>query len=182
MTAADAEGAFLPPDRVVFVRQGMLVARRLALAGKALTGDPVTLAARIGVDGRARAAFAVTGAGLVAYRAGGEGAHQLTWVDRTGKVVGVAGERERNEVSSPELAPDGRRVATMRVVQGNGDIWRRDLVRGGMTRLTFDAAGDTTPIWSPDGLWIGFSSNRTGRFDLQGVAPIPRCDTEAVLH
>ena len=47
LTAADSAGAFLPPDRVVFVQGGTLVARRLDLAGRALTGEPVTLA-----DGR----------------------------------------------------------------------------------------------------------------------------------
>ena len=44
LTAADSAGAFLPPDQVVFVRQGTLVARRLDLAGGAqgaVTGDPV---------------------------------------------------------------------------------------------------------------------------------------------
>ena len=166
MTAADSAGAFLPPDRVVFVRQGTLVARRLDLAGGALTGDPVTLADRVGVDAFVRGGFAVSGAGLVAYRAGGNAARQLTWVDRTGKAVGVAGEPDANDLRFPELSPDGRRVAMQRTVKGNGDIWLLDLVRGGMTRLTFDAALDINPVWSPDGMRIAFASNRTGVFDL----------------
>ena len=55
----------------MFVRQGTLVARRLDLARGALTGDPVTLADRVGVEGIARGGFSVSGAGPVAYRAGG---------------------------------------------------------------------------------------------------------------
>ena len=83
LTAADSAGAFLPPDRVVFVQGGTLVTRRLDPAIGALMGDPVTLADRVGVEGTA-GGFAVSGAGLVAYRAGGGASRQLTWLDRTG--------------------------------------------------------------------------------------------------
>jgi hypothetical protein len=165
LTAADSAGAFLPPDRVVFVQGGALVARRLDLAGRMLTGDPTTLASQVGVDS-ARGGFAVSGAGLIAYRAGGSPARQLTWFDRTGTAVGVAGEPDASSPGYPELSPDGRRVAMSRNVQGNTDIWLRDLLRGGLTRLTFDAAGDAHPVWSPDGMRIAFSSNRTGDYDL----------------
>ena len=34
------------------------------------------------------------------------------------------------------------------------------------TRLTFDAASDEAPVWSPDAKRIAFSSNRSGRYEL----------------
>ena len=34
--------------------------------------------------------------------------------------------------------------------------------RGVMTRLTSDPGNDVYPVWSPDGLWIMFSSDRSG--------------------
>ena len=76
------------------------------------------------------------------------------------------------------LSPDSRRVAMRRTVQGNTDIWWLDLVRGGMTRLTFDAATDVNPVWSPDGMRLAFASSRTGPFDLylkpsNGRRPLP---------
>jgi Tol biopolymer transport system component len=165
LTAADSAGTFLPPDRVVFVQAGTLVSRRLDLAGRALTGEPVTLADRVSVDASG-GGYAVSGAGPIAYRAGGVVSRHLRWVDRTGKVVGVAGEPDANDPRYPELSPDGRRVAMSRALQGNADIWLLDLVRGGSTRLTFDASSDTIPLWSPDGTRIAFTSNRTGAFDL----------------
>ena len=167
LTTADSGGAFLPPDQVVFVQQGTLVARRLDLVRRVLTGDPVRLADRLGVSSLGHRGFDVAGAGLVAYRAGGSGARQLTWVDRTGKVVGVAGAPDGQDLGYPELSPDGRRVAMQRTVQGNRDVWLGDLLRGGLTRLTFDAASEHTPIWAPDATRIAFAaSNRSGVLDL----------------
>jgi eukaryotic-like serine/threonine-protein kinase len=166
LTAAETAGACLPPDWVVFVREGALVARRLDVARGRLTGDPVRLADPIGYDSAYNVGgFSVSADGLVAYRAGG-GRHQLTWFDRTGKAVGVAGESDSSNLLFPELSSDGRRVAVQRTVQDNTDVWLMDLVRGGSTRLTFDAAIDTTPVWSPDGTQIAFSSNRKGVNDL----------------
>jgi eukaryotic-like serine/threonine-protein kinase len=46
--------------------------------------------------------------------------------------------------------------------QANRDIWVREFARGIMTRLTFDPAADTTPVWSPDGKQVAFSSARGG--------------------
>ncbi|BCS31078.1 hypothetical protein TBR22_A02780 [Luteitalea sp. TBR-22] len=166
LTPADSGGAFLPPDQVVFVQQGTLVARRLDLVRRVLTGDPVRLADRISVSLLGHRGFDVAGAGLVAYRAGGSGARQLTWVDRTGKVVGVVGAPDGQDLGYPELSPDGRRVAMQRTVQGNRDVWLGDLLRGGLARLTFDAASEHVPIWAPDGTRIAFASNRSGVLDL----------------
>ena len=53
-----------------------------------------------------------------------------------------------------------------RTVQGNRDIWLIDLVRGGMTRFTSDAAADGYPVWFPDGNHIAFETNRNGDFDI----------------
>jgi Tol biopolymer transport system component len=132
-----------------------------------LTGESLTLVDRVGTDAAGRVVgLAVSGSGTVAYRARGLASQQLTWFDRTGTAVGVAGEPDANAAGYPELSPDGRRVATNRTVQGNNDIWLQDLLRGGLTRLTFDAANDVLPIWSPDGMRIAFASNRTGAFDL----------------
>jgi WD40-like Beta Propeller Repeat len=166
LTTADSGAQFLPPDRVAFVRAGTLVSRRLDLDGRVLTGEPVTLADDISADAFSGEGFAVSATGLVAYRVGGNAARQFTWVDRTGKAVGVAGEPDTTTPAYPDLSPDGRRVAMRRPVQGNIDIWLRDVLSGGMTRLTFDAAVESTPVWSPDGTRIAFNSNRTGVYTL----------------
>lgn len=41
-------------------------------------------------------------------------------------------------------------------------IWLLDLARGVSTRLTFDLAFDSSPVWSPDGSRIAFAAARAG--------------------
>jgi Tol biopolymer transport system component len=164
LTAADAAGAFLRPNHIVFIQQGTLVAREFDLARGELVGNTETLADSVGIGTNlfSQSGFSVSADGRIAYRSGGGGSTQLVWFDRTGKAVGVAGEPDGNKLTAPELSPDLRRVAVDRTVQGNRDIWLMDLLRGGLTRFTFDPAIDGYPLWSPDGKQITFYSGRKG--------------------
>lgn len=63
-------------------------------------------------------------------------------------------------LTTPRVSPDGRRVVMGRTVQGNQDIWLLDGSR--TSRLTFDAAVDQFPLWSPDGTRVVFRSLRGG--------------------
>jgi dipeptidyl aminopeptidase/acylaminoacyl peptidase len=166
VTAADTAGLYVPPGWLLYVRQEALVARRFDPLRGELTGDQVTVADPVGFDTvRAKGAFSVSSAGLVAYRSAGGGVRrQLTWFDRSGKVLGTLGAPDENNLFDPALSPDGRRVSVERTIEGNTDIWIIDGVR--TTRFTFDAGLDTSSVWSPDGSRIAFQSNRKGRFDF----------------
>ncbi len=184
LTAADAAATYLPSGAVrdggpggaealreggwlLWTRAGTLVAQRLDLPRRALTGDPVPLADAVASNGDIhRSAVAVSATGLVAYRAGSASRRQLTWVDRTGTVLGTLGAPDEHTLLNPRVAPDGRRVAVQRAVQGNPDLWLLDSAR--TSRLTFDAGADRLPIWSPDGRRLVFDSDRTGVRDLYG--------------
>jgi len=166
LTAADTAGLYVPPGWVLYVRQERLVARRLDPLSGELTGDPVTVADSVGQDAaRFVGAFSVSAAGLVAYRSAGGGIRrQLTWFDRSGKVISTLGAPDESNLFDPALSPDGRRVAVERTMQGNTDIWIIDGVR--TTRFTFDAGVDFSPVWSPDGSRVAFQSNRKGTHDF----------------
>ena len=164
LTAADSMGLYLAPEMIVFRQGTTLIARHLDLKRGELTGEAVRLGNFFGST-FSQAGLSVSSHGWIAYR-GGTAQRQLKWYDRNGKVIGVAGEPDAAIPLYPELSPDGRQVAVSRTVQGNPDIWLMDLIRGGMTRFTFDPASDLSSIWSPDGMRIAFGSNRKGSFNL----------------
>ena len=95
-----------------------------------------------------------------------------------GQGVRNAGRARRECSFTPDLSPDGRRVAVNRTVQGNTDIWLLDGSR--TTRFTFDPALDRFPVWSPDGSRIVFDSNRKGPRNLY-IKPSSGAGSEELL-
>ena len=153
---------------IFFIRQNTLFAQPFDTARLALTGSPSQVADRVAVDRTGLgAALSVSASGALAFRtevAGGE--RELVWFDRSGVPVRKVGGPDEAIPLHPELAPDGRYVAIQRSVSGNTDVWLLETARGILNPLTFDAAVDDYPVWSPDAREIVFQSNRTGAFNL----------------
>src|SRR4029453_15114878 len=78
----------------------------------------------------------------LAHRPGSSARRQLGGVDRTGRVTGVLKAPDDALLATPQLAPDERRVAVSRAVQGNFDVWLVEVGRAFDTRFTFDPAVD----------------------------------------
>jgi serine/threonine protein kinase/Tol biopolymer transport system component len=157
LTSADTAGIYAPSGWLLWVRGGTLVAQRLDLQRRALTGAPVTVAEPVAFSGLV-GAFSVSESGLVAYRPGRAGRRQLSWFDRAGKSLGTVGAPDEALLSGPSISPDDRRVAVFRSVQDKFDIWLLDGAR--TSRFTFAEGFDQWPLWSPDGGRIVFSSIR----------------------
>lgn len=62
----------------------------------------------------------------------------------------------------PDISPDGKQVAFSYL----GDIWVVDTAGGVARHLTMHEKHDITPVFSPDGKWLAFSSNRHGTYDV----------------
>jgi len=71
---------------------------------------------------------------------------------------------------SGAFSPDGKRVAFVREVNGNYDIWIQDVDGGHLTQVTSSPFGDFDPAWSPDGKRLAFASNRDSRGDVRGTS------------
>jgi len=126
--------------RVLFVRNGTLLAQTFDLKTLSVSGDPVTVAEHVEsavVPGLV--AFSVSDTGVLAYGIGdsAESGFQLTWVDRAGKAVGTVG--PEGSYRGVSISPDGRQVAVHRHDGDGGDVWLIDVARGTSFRSTFDA-------------------------------------------
>ncbi|MBI3264266.1 MAG: PD40 domain-containing protein, partial [Acidobacteria bacterium] len=165
---ADANAVYTSPGYLLFVRQGTLVAQRFSPGRLALAGDPVAVAERVTIDPTfAVAAVSASTSGTVAYRTGTAGGQaQFVWFDRSGKALGAIGAPDVAFPSSPDLSPDGTRVAVDRLVAGNVDVWLLETTRDVETRFTVDPAMDAFPVWAPDGRRLVFGSTRKGPLDL----------------
>jgi Tol biopolymer transport system component/predicted Ser/Thr protein kinase len=160
LMTSDSRVQYVEPGYLIYVLNGMLVAHPFDAGSGDLTGDPIPLADSIGVSAVGLADFSASNNGTLAYRAGQTGARKLLWRDRAGRELGQVGQPAEYRTTS--FSPDGQRVVVGIVEPdgGNIDLWIHDLERGVASRFTFDAGVDSTPLWSPDGSRIVFSSSR----------------------
>lgn len=69
-------------------------------------------------------------------------------------------------VFAPRWSPDGLRIAYTAFEGGQADVFVIDRLGAPPRRLTPAASNEVYPSWSPDGRWIYFGSDRTGRMEI----------------
>lgn len=162
LTEGDSRMEVIAPGYLVFERTGTLLAQPFDAETGKLTGDPFPLTEGIGTGNVGLAHFSGSDNGTLIYTSGDTPERQLAWFDRRGnRLENVL---QPMVTQDPALSPDGSRlaVAIQDESSENTDIWIIDLRRRIQSRLTFDAADDFCPTWSPDGKQIAFSSDRAG--------------------
>jgi eukaryotic-like serine/threonine-protein kinase len=154
---------------LLFVREGTLMMQRFDPAKLELSGEATPVVEHVltfpgEVGPTAYSAFSAAAGNLV-YRTGDQQTTRLTWHDRDGKALESIG--EPGGYHEPLLSKDGTKILYGRN-DGTGpqDVFLHDLKRGNSTRLTFDAASDSTTVVSPDETQVVFFSNRAAK---QGI-------------
>jgi Tol biopolymer transport system component len=168
---ADSGPIYVDPGYLLFSRAGALFAQAFNPSSGALSGEPVPLAERIGVDLGSNRLQASAGPGIAVYRVRSGINRTLGWFERDGRPAGNVG--QPGGYRGLALSPDGKRVAyaLMDSNLGTTDLWIRDLSRGTATRLTTDPTDEFNPTWSPDGEMLYYTSDREGLYHVYRKAP-----------
>ena len=131
--------------------------RRLAMTGEA---EPVVQQ----VEGSETSSvhFDVSRSGTLVYLPARDtpALRRLVWAGRDGAESPVA--LPPRVYRSARISPDGTRLAMSVTESDNSDIWVAHLASGAATRLTFEPTVESAPIWSRDGRFVVFRSERGG--------------------
>jgi serine/threonine protein kinase/Tol biopolymer transport system component len=150
---------------LLFLRDTALMAQPFNPKTGSLEGSPAPIVEQVLLDpGTWRAALTSTEGGLLAYLSGGAAANQLTWYDRSGKNIGLAGAKTLN-LNHVRISPDGLKIAAD-LGESLTDIWIYDAQRGVSTRFTFGPGSSSAPVWSSDGKWIVYGLLERGHLDF----------------
>jgi serine/threonine protein kinase len=154
-----SDARYVSSGHLVYGAAGTLRAIAFDLPRLVVVGTPVPVLPQVQVNGAA--AVAVAADGTLVYVSGGvsAAARSLVWVDRQGQEAPLPAP-PRN-YGYPRLSPDGTRLA-LYIFDQELDVWLWDLARATLTRVTFDPAPDSFPVWTPDGRQLLFSSERAG--------------------
>ncbi|HLE22252.1 MAG TPA: protein kinase, partial [Vicinamibacteria bacterium] len=160
-------GRYVPSGYIVYVNQATLFAVPFDLGSLEVTGSPAPVVQEVSWDmAQGGSQFSFSETGRLAYATGGNAIpeYPIVWVDRKGQ--GTSLWEENGSYANPRLSPDGKRLSLTVLRDGNWDIWVYDLERRVSTRLTFEEGSETEQIWSPDGEYLVFSSDREGAENL----------------
>jgi serine/threonine-protein kinase len=183
------DARYVPTGHLVYARGGVLLAAPFDVARLEVNSGPVPLVEGVrdggaGAGGTGATQFGISGDGTLVYVPGnvGPGAPRgLVWVNRAGEEQPLAAPPRAYDF--PQLSPDGQRVA----VEIGPQIWLLDLMRDTLTRFTFDGPTNETPVWTPDGQRIVFTSAKDGPRNLywqraDGSGGLERLTTSEHLH
>jgi hypothetical protein len=112
--------------------------------------------------------FDVSRTGTLVYRRASGASAMMTvqWVDPTGRKAPL--QAKPGVYGSPRLSPDGERLALTVIEGGSQDVYAYEPQRDLMTRLTLGGAVSYRDLrWSPDGLYVVFSSAGNGVFQAR---------------
>ncbi len=177
-----ARAWYLPSGHIVYVRSdGAVFATAFDVETRTMApgGTPLFDGVR---TGSGMADMVIGDDGTVVYVAGptvglGDVEH-LVMMDGEGPAARVDPAWEAQNLDTPSLSPDERRIAVpISAPDGPVDIWVKELPAGPLTRLTRGGGRSFDPEWTPDGRWVVYTflqqdqPNEVRRIRADGSAP-----------
>ncbi len=183
LTKINSNAIYSPSGDLVWWQDGNLRAQPFDLERLELTGEPRLVRSGVQFDPRTGyGMFSIAADGAFVYREGGVvSADEIARIDRSGNDLGAIG--PRGNFYHPRVSPDGTTVAVDQSDETNrGDIWLYDVARGTGTRLTSEPEDESSPVWSPDGRQIAFSSTREVDRGATHVRSLRGAEDEVMLY
>ncbi len=110
----------------------------------------------------------------LAFEINGRSRRRIAVMDfRPGAAIEIVwqGPGRYDQAYSPRISPDGKKIAFSAWTEGGyHDLYVYDRDSKTTARLTEDRAIDTFPVWSPDGRWIYFTSDRSGIYNIYALS------------
>jgi serine/threonine-protein kinase len=158
-------GRYLPSGHLVYMHEGTLFAAPFDLHRLETTGPPAPALDGIAWgNGAVQFAFSRRGTLVFVPGVGGAGAVPIQWMDAQGNLTPLRAVSA--DYRNIRFSPDGRRLG-ISIVQGRQwDVWIYEWERDTLSRLTFDAGEDYSPVWTPNGQRIAFGSTRADKATL----------------
>jgi len=162
------DGRYLPTGHLVYVISGDLFAAPFDLASLSVSGRAVPIVEGIRrstlIASPAAAQFSYSATGALAFLPGphlvSAANVDLALFDRNGKSTPLG--LPPRPYRSPRVSPDGKFVAFDIENATSAAVWVYELAGGtSMRQLTFGGKS-RYPVWSRDGQWVAFQSDRDG--------------------
>ncbi len=176
-------GRYVPTGHLVYLHEGTLFAIPLDPSTLEITGSAAPIVQGITASvSSGGAQFTFANDGTLAYVSGELGVpeYPAVWVDRNGQVTKLW--ETPASYANPRLSPDGKRLSFSILEGSNWDVWVYDLDREVATRLTFHDGYDADQIWTPDGEYLIFTSDRDGAANLYRKRADGSGDAEALTE
>jgi serine/threonine-protein kinase len=153
---------YSPTGHLLYIVQGTLWAVGFDTNRLETVGAPVPVQEGVLTKLQGGANFSLSVDGSLSYISGTGDTRErtLVWVNREGDEEPLP--TPPAPYDSPRISPNGQHVAVEVRNPENTDVMVYDLQQGTPVRLTFDPGVDESPLWSPDGRRVFFSSTRGG--------------------
>ena len=102
----------------------------------------------------------------IAFASDRSGNHEIWAGDAEGGSPTQLTRFDSGQTGSPRWSPDGQRIAFDARPTDNSDVYVVGADGGAVRRLTSEKSADIMPVWSADGRWLFFGSDRGGDWQI----------------